>query len=147
MLLRLSRKGDYGIILACALARTGEASPISLSKIAKEYNLPQTFVARLASQLKKFGILKSQEGAKGGYTLAKNPSKITLFEILEALEGPLVGHVCCQEGSCRIEAICPSKGPWAKIADELAVSLKEKTLADLLQKKGGREYGQHPSYF
>lgn len=134
MLLRLSKKGDYGILLTLALARQNQSKPISLSKIAREYNLPQTFVARLASRLKKFGILKSQEGVKGGYNLAKNPSEITLFEILETLEGPLTGHVCCPEGSCRIEAVCPSKGPWAKIADELSLSLKEKTLKDLLEK-------------
>lgn len=158
MLLRLSRKGDYGIILACALAKNTKSKPISLSKIASEYNLPQKFVARLASTLKNFGILKSKEGLKGGYTLARQPEEITLFEILDALEGPLDHYKCCSGGLCRIEEVCPSKGPWAKIAQDLSYALKEKSLADLLPKKasgpggplarrGGEKYGQHPSYF
>lgn len=156
MLLRLSRKGDYGIILACALAQNSKGKLISLAKIANEYNLPQKFVARLASVLKNSGILKSKEGVKGGYMLARSPQEISLLEVLEALEGPIKGEVCCPQGSCRIEAVCPSKGSWAKIADELSLSLAKKTLADLLPKghrpggpparRGGEKYGRHPNY-
>lgn len=157
MLLRLSRKGDYGIILVCALAQNSKGKLISLAKIANEYNLPQKFVARLASALKNSGILKAKEGVRGGYMLARSPQNISLLEVLEALEGPLVGEACCSQGSCRIEAVCPSKGAWAKIADELSLSLAKKTLADLLPKKasgpggplarrGGGKYGRHPDY-
>lgn len=139
MLFKLSRKGDYGLVLALALAAKNSQSPVSLSKISKDYNLPQNFVARLANSLKRSGILKSKEGFRGGYLLAREPEEITLFEILDALEGPLSPYVCCSEGSCRLNSACPSKGSWADIRQDLTASLKRKTLKDLLG-QGGEMY-------
>ncbi|OGD85654.1 hypothetical protein A2Z23_00055, partial [Candidatus Curtissbacteria bacterium RBG_16_39_7] len=101
---KLSRRGDYGLVFLLSLALKDKKKPTSLGVISKEKKLPSKFLAQLALSLKNAGIIDSKEGAGGGYTLSKNPKEITLFEILEALEGPFSTTSCqLRPGECPVE--------------------------------------------
>ncbi|BAY08350.1 BadM/Rrf2 family transcriptional regulator [Calothrix sp. NIES-2098] len=61
--------------------------PMQIRQIAAQQNIPDRYLEQLLATLRRGGIIKSQRGSKGGYLLAREPKKITLFEILECLEG------------------------------------------------------------
>jgi len=131
---KLSKRSDYGLVFLFHLALKRKQSPIALSEISKEKKLPLNFLAQIALALKNVGIVRSKEGLGGGYFLDKDPSDITLFEILEALEGPFSTTVCqLSPGKCPVENTCPSKNPLLGISVQIQDQLKEKTLADLVR--------------
>jgi len=135
-MLRLSRRSDYGLVFLLTLASKNKKEPVSLNAISQEKKLPAKFVAKLALSLKNAGIINSKEGVGGGYFLNKSPYEITLLEILEALEGPLFTTVCqVRLGECPIESVCPSKNSLLDVTDQIVLSLKKKTLADLLERR------------
>jgi Rrf2 family protein len=131
---RLSRRGDYGLVFLLFLAEKDKNQPISLAKISKEKRLPKKYLAQLALSLKQAGIIDSREGVKGGYFLKKDPEKVSILEIIQALEGPFSTTLCqANPGKCLVEPFCPSKNPWFEITQKMILSLQEKTLADFLE--------------
>ena len=101
MSLRLSRKGDYGLLLVTALAlRRAQGKLVSLKEVAREKKLPYKFLSQVAGELHKAGILESKEGVGGGYRLAKEPEKILVREVLDAVEGPMEASECEHECDC-----------------------------------------------
>ncbi|KAB8330933.1 Rrf2 family transcriptional regulator [Scytonema tolypothrichoides VB-61278] len=86
--MELSCKSEYAILALIELAthyQSGE--PLQIRQIATQQNIPDRYLEQLLATLRRGGILKSQRGSKGGYLLAREPWKITLFEILNCLEG------------------------------------------------------------
>lgn len=109
----LSTKSDYGLLLVSLLARE-RGKRYAISAIAKEYKLPYAFLSRIAAELVNASILNSKEGVHGGYTLTKDPAKIPITEVIEALDGPWAPTVCTGKkgGKCKFEAICPAADHW-----------------------------------
>lgn len=129
---KVSTKGDYGIILMTSLAKA-EDDYIPLNKVAKERGLPLRYLAHLAKKLKEAGLLESKEGKRGGYRLSQKPKRITVAQILEALEGPVALARCvAQPGSCAIEEICALKPKWRVFKKKIQEAVKDYTLQDLL---------------
>jgi Rrf2 family protein len=84
----ISCKSEYAILALIEMAthyQSGE--PMQIRQIAAQQNIPDRYLEQLLATLRRGGIIKSQRGSKGGYFLAREPKKITLFEILECLEG------------------------------------------------------------
>jgi Rrf2 family protein len=125
----ISKKTDYGLELMLALARNYSRGPLSLRQIAKERKLPYKFLGQLALELRFGGLIDSKEGKGGGYFLTKKPKKISIAEVVEALEGPVeVGHCF----GCPKARVCGQKDVWSEVGDKVRETIKEKTLADLL---------------
>lgn len=84
--------------------------------IAEIYNIPLEILAKVLQRLSKKGFIVSQNGPKGGYTLAKDPSLITLGDVIRAIEGP-IQIVHCVEGdtSCLQTARCTIRSPLRKV--------------------------------
>ncbi len=97
-MMELTRKGEYAIrgILYLASQPLGKVSLIS--EIAEAAEVPQTFLAKIFQSFAKMGIVNSYRGTGGGFTLARHPGKITLREVVEAVEGPIIPNRCLIEG-------------------------------------------------
>jgi Rrf2 family transcriptional regulator, cysteine metabolism repressor len=110
---QISTKLDYGIILLRALAEQYEHDPISLKTISKTHGLPHSYLMQIATPLKKAGLIKSFEGAKGGYTLSRRPSEISLQDITMVLEPSKKLTRCLRtdHNSCKLKPNC-SMSPW-----------------------------------
>jgi Rrf2 family protein len=130
-MLKISRKGDYGLLLLTALAQAGEKEVVSLRKIARERKMPYKFLSQIAPLLVEAGILGSKEGVGGGYFLARNPGSISVGEVLEVLEGP-VTPVTCMRGACFCEPHCVQKNVMRKMASSVQETMRGYTLADLV---------------
>ncbi|MDZ8055033.1 MAG: RrF2 family transcriptional regulator [Aulosira sp. ZfuVER01] len=86
--MEISCKSEYGILALLEMATNYQSSePMQIRQIAAQQNIPDRYLEQLLATLRRGGIIKSQRGSKGGYLLAREPKKITIFEILECLEG------------------------------------------------------------
>ncbi len=88
--MKITSKGRYGIKIMIDLAKYYNSNTLIKSKeISVRQNIPIKYLEQIINSLRKCGFVKSIRGAEGGYRLAKPPENITLYEILECLEGPL----------------------------------------------------------
>src|SRR5262245_52968516 len=107
-MVRLDKLTDYGLLLLVCVARSGSLALRTARDLAAETGLPQTTVSRLLQDLLKGGLLISQRGIKGGYSLSRNPTDISVAGVIKALEGPIALTVCSsvEAGICDLEAHC-----------------------------------------
>jgi Rrf2 family protein len=88
LLVELSCKSEYAILALLEMATHYDSGePMQIRQIAAQQNIPDRYLEQLLATLRRGGIVKSQRGSKGGYFLTREPWKISIFEILECLEG------------------------------------------------------------
>ena len=97
---RLSKKSDYGLIAMKHLALHSEES-VSAREIAAQYHIPAELLAKVLQQLARKGLLVSQQGMNGGYVLARDPARISIVDVVEALEGPISITPCERGDDCQ----------------------------------------------
>lgn len=88
--MQLSRTVEYALHAILQLSRSQSGMPIPNSTLAAVGVMPERFLLQVLRQLVTHGLLHSTRGVDGGYTLARAPSEITLLDVIEAVEGPLV---------------------------------------------------------
>lgn len=127
----LTRRSDYGLQAVYALAKSSEL--ISAKQLAQEHNLPIAFVKKLLQRLCHAGLVKASVGKRGGYALARDPEKISIRELLQALEGDLAPVSCLAPGhQCDLTNGCTTRRIWARIDQKIQEALDSISLKDLL---------------
>lgn len=133
--MQITRQADYAVRAVLHLARTGNAERAATSTIAREQNIPPSFLAKIISQLSIAGLLHTSRGARGGVTLARDPKDISLLEVVEAIDGPIQLNECVTDGGvCTFEEDCPIRPVWCDAQDELVQRLRGTNFADMLVK-------------
>ena len=133
---RLSKTTDYGIVLMARLASDPSGVPHNARELAQCSDLPVPMVSKVLKALAKEGLLVSQRGSKGGYSLARTPEELTVSEMIRVLEGPVALMDCAiAPNICEHEAMCAVREPWQLISRVVERALAGITLADLV---GGR---------
>jgi Rrf2 family protein len=131
--MQITRQADYAVRAVLHLARVGNAERSATSMIAKEQNIPPSFLAKIISQLSIAGLLHTSRGARGGVTLAREPKDITLLEVVEAIDGPIQLNECVgNDGACTFDEDCPIKPVWCDAQDELVGRLKSTNFQQML---------------
>jgi FeS assembly SUF system regulator len=131
-MIRLSRITDYGIVLMVQLARDAGGDARNARNLAAEVDLPAPVVSKVLKSLARAGLLESQRGSKGGYTLARSAEEISVPEMITALEGPISLTECTMHpGACSQESSCDVREPWQRINDAVHSALARISLADL----------------
>jgi Rrf2 family protein len=117
------------------MARGDATSLRTATDLAAESHLPLPTVSKLLKELLQSGLLLSQRGAKGGYTLARPAGDIALTEIIAALEGPVALTACSTDvsGACDLEPSCPIMRNQQIINQVVRGVLEKITLSDLIQ--------------
>jgi DNA-binding IscR family transcriptional regulator len=90
-MLSITTKSPYALKALTELARQGGDAPVPIGELARRRDIPVQFLEQLFAVLRRAGVLRSQRGVKGGYSFAKDPTEITVLEIVELLDGPLGG--------------------------------------------------------
>jgi FeS assembly SUF system regulator len=131
-MLRVTKLTDYATVVLTALAaRPGEV--LSAPGLAELAGLELPTVAKILKPLAQAGLVSGIRGANGGYRLARPAADISLFEIVEALEGPLGMTECSiHAGACGIESSCGVRANWRHINDVVADALRGVSLAQML---------------
>lgn len=117
------------LALAELAARTG-GGPVPVLEVAERRGIPPHQVEQVFSALRRAGLLQSQRGVKGGYTLRRNASEMTLLDVIEAVDGPIGGSPG-REG-------CPVQAVWADGAARLASAFSDVTMADVAEREARR---------
>lgn len=131
-MIRLSRITDYGIVLMVRLAQNPDDEARNARNLAAEADLPAPVVSKVLKTLAREGLLSSQRGSKGGYTLARSAEDISVPEMITALEGPISLTECsAHPGACSQELSCDVREPWQRINSAVHDALSKITLADL----------------
>ena len=131
-MLRMTKQADYGIVLLTRMsAQPGRI--FNASELADETGLPSPTVSKVLKLLARGRLLESHRGAKGGYCLSRPPERVTVAQIISALEGPIAITECIDDtpGQCTQEAICPVRGNWQHINLAIRRALEEISLAEM----------------
>ena len=127
---RLSKKADYGLIALKHLALHTDES-VSAREIAKEYRIPAELLAKILQRLARKGLVISQQGTRGGYVLGRDPSKISIVDVIEALDGP-IGITPCERGSsCEQMERCTVKDPLMVVRAKVVRVLGDTSIYEL----------------
>lgn len=138
--MEITRQADYAVRAMVHVARLPPSSRVSTATISKAERIPLPFLTKVIAHLVKSGLVTTNRGMGGGVSVARAPQEITLLEILEAIEGPILLNRCLQrEGLCEIEDRCPVHNVWADIQHSLVTQLGSVTVGDLVHKQVEKE--------
>jgi len=130
--MHITRAGDYGVQGMIYLASLPEGKDAYIGEIARARDLPSSFLAKIFQNLNKAGLVRSQRGARGGFTLARPAREISVLNIIEGIEGPLFLSDCLgKEGNCKRQKICPLYDILGEAQNILIEALNKYSLEDL----------------
>lgn len=133
--MEINRTTDYAVRVVLHLAAAEAGSRVRASDIAAAQGIPLDYVPKVLQALARSGILATTSGRTGGVRLIKSPQRITLLDIVEAMEGPIALNRCMvRKGECPRDQRCPVHPLWAKAQAGLVKTLREATIAGLLKK-------------
>jgi len=151
--MRLSTRGRYAVMAMVELAARlpalpeAEADPeaggrgqVSLAEIAQAQHLSLAYLEQLFGPLRRAGLVASARGPGGGYRLARAPSRITISEIVLAVDEPIQATRCEEGGpGCLAGQRCLTHDLWSELGDQIRLFLEGLTLADVI---GGKVVGR-----
>jgi Rrf2 family transcriptional regulator, iron-sulfur cluster assembly transcription factor len=133
---KISRKTEYAVRGLIHLARQPGDKFILLREIGKATRTSPVFLAKIFQVLNNAGLVESSRGAVGGFRLAKRPERISLKEVLEAVEGPVQVNECVVDGrSCDFSRKCSAHAAWKKVRKVIDSTLKDITLKEIARKR------------
>lgn len=114
------------------LASLEPGTRVSLPEMAGAIEVPEHFLSKVLQMLCRRGLIQSHRGASGGFELAADAKKVSLLDVVEALEGPIQLNVCLGEhGTCSRKAWCPAHKVWMEAQEALVGVLRRASIADL----------------
>ncbi len=131
-MLKLTKKADYGLMAMKHLAEHGDGGACSAKDVADAYGIPQEALAKILQRLVKAGLLHSQHGTNGGYTLARHPGMISAFEVIRAIDGPLFITSCVTvRGECDQSDRCSIREPLRRVSHGIEELLRRITILEM----------------
>jgi Rrf2 family protein len=124
-MLKLTKKADYALMAMKHLAESASEGSRSAKDVADAYGIPPEALAKILQKLAKAGLLHSQYGTNGGYTLARAAHTISAFEVIQAIDGPLFITSCVTiRGECDQTDRCNIREPLRKVNESIEAVLK-----------------------
>lgn len=132
-MIKLSKLTDYAVAILARMSKTDEGRVVSCTFLSEVTGVPEPTVAKILKILAKSGFVASTRGIRGGYRLDRPAEKITVADIITAMDGPIAVTACVEGGSndCAMESKCPVRGNWEKVNRAVRAALEEVTLADI----------------
>ncbi len=130
-MINVSDRSRVAVLAMVELAARGGGAPVPILEVAESRGMPAHQVEQVFAALRRAGLLQSQRGVKGGYTLRRDPGDISVLAVVEAVDGPIGGQDD-PEG-------CPVALVWAEGAAHLATIFRDATIADLVAREAQRD--------
>ena len=131
-MLRLSKKADYALMAMRHLALPAGPSSTNARKIAEQYDIPIELMAKVLQRLVRVGLLISTQGTRGGYTLSRPSSAISVGDVIQAIDGPFAVTACSSEKhDCEQYSKCSIRTPLWQIRERIATTLGTVTIAEM----------------
>ena len=139
-MLKINRQTDYAVRVVLALAKCGEGARLSSTTIQQEMLIPPALMSRIVAQLAREGLVNTFPGRDGGLMLPRPASQITLRDVVEAFEGPILLSQCLQakgEDDCPFRSNCPVRSKWGRVQVAMLREMASITFEDLVQEALG----------
>ena len=137
IVMRLSKKGEYASRAMLELSLHYPGGPLHIRDISSAQDIPERFLEQILLMLKRAGFLRSKKGPNGGYYLAKDPSEISVADIIRVMDGPLAPIDCVSVTAheyCARENFCGLRWLWKEVRDSVAGILENITFRDLAKR-------------
>lgn len=130
--MQITREADYAV--RCVWYLAGKRDEVTMvDEISKEMAIPKSFLAKIVQKLSKADIVKSYRGVKGGCQLARKPAKISLLDVIEAIEGPVAMNICAIDKKlCGLSDKCKVHPVWVSLRREVEGTLRNKKFSQLV---------------
>ena len=135
-MLKINRQTDYAVRVILALAKQGEGARLSSSVIQREMMIPVALMPRVVAQLARAELLNTFPGREGGLMLPRPAAQITLRDVVEAFEGPILLSECLQakgEDDCPFRSNCPVSPKWGRVQVAMLREMAAITFESLAQ--------------
>lgn len=133
-MLRLSKKADYALIALSYMAAPGQRRTVTAREVAEHHAIPVELLAKVLQRLVRSGVLTSIQGIRGGYQLARTPGAISVAEVVEAIDGPLMLTACDDRAdNCEQYDKCSIRDPLHRIRERIVTALHECSVAELAE--------------
>ena len=119
-MLSITSKSPYAVLALAELAQSSGAGPVPIAELARRRDVPVQFLEQLFAVLRRAGVINSQRGVKGGYQFARDPSTVSVLEVVELLDGPLGRD---------------AEGVFADAARAARKVLADTTIADVIERE------------
>lgn len=129
---KINARTDYGLMIMCELAKNPKKT-IAVSGLAKRLGSSSVYLIQIAKPLLAAGFIKSKEGSGGGYFLAQAANKISLLDILEALDGKIATRCDSGASCCSQAGHCTQRSLWGELLNDFKKTLRRKSLASLVK--------------
>lgn len=138
----ISTKGRYAIRIMLDLAEHHTGEYIPMKEVAERQGISLKYIDRIMPDLKPTGFIETTHGRGGGYRLLKDPSDITVWDVLRYTEGDLAPVACLRGDAtpCEKAAECRTIGMWTEYFDLIKNFFSSKTLADLMAEEQPDSY-------
>ena len=131
-MLRLSKKTDYALIALKDLASSPSATSCSAREIAARYDIPVELMAKVLQKLARRGLLESHQGTRGGYKLSRPADRISVADVIQAIDGPVTVTACSpQVDTCEQYSKCNVRDPLWRVKDRIVDTLHAFTISEL----------------
>ena len=139
--MNVGRRVDYAVRALSYLAGQSDGRVVSSTDIEKSQDIPSFYLSKIMKDLVGGGLVRSHIGSKGGFTLAKAPAEISIKDVYETVERPLVLMECLDKGAdyCSFCSVCLQKSIWQEAQSVLANFLAGVTIASIADRQGLKE--------
>ena len=136
-----SRRCEYALQAVLYLALKEEGEKTSIKELTNHIRIPSPFLAKILQDLAHTGLLKSGKGPRGGFALSKPAREITMFQIVEAMDGTAFTNGCVLGFTeCSTTAPCAMHDEWSDIRDRITTALQKKNIAEMAKQMRKPEY-------
>jgi Rrf2 family protein len=132
-MLRLSKKADYALLAMTHLAARTDRGAVSARELAESYDIPSELLAKVLQKLVRAKLLASHQGIRGGYGLGRAAERISVADVIQAVDGPLTVTACSSsDHSCDQYSKCNIRDPLWRIKDRIVDALAATSVAELV---------------
>jgi Rrf2 family iron-sulfur cluster assembly transcriptional regulator len=137
--MRLTTKGRFAVTAMLDLAMHGGKRPVTLAGISQRQSISLSYLEQLFGKLRRHTLVESVRGPGGGYTLARDLEKVSIADIITAVDEPLDATQCGGKENCKDEQRCMTHDLWSTLNDKMYEYLDSVKLSDLVAQQATRK--------
>lgn len=137
--MRLTTKGRFAVTAMLDLAMNSGKRPVTLAGISQRQSISLSYLEQLFGKLRRHTLVESVRGPGGGYTLARDLEKVSVADIITAVDEPLDATQCGGKENCKDEGRCMTHDLWATLNDKMYQYLDSVKLSDLVAQQAARK--------
>jgi len=131
-MLRINKRADYAVRIILALSKRPFGTRIAAKYIQEEMAIPQAFLRRIVADLARSGLIRTYLGPHGGLQLSRPAEEISMYDIIEAIEGSISLTTCLtDDDDCPLEPECSVRGSWERLQSLMIAEMKNTSMAEL----------------